>query len=102
MRINCGMFYNRRRFVNTMIMIPIFIIFYTADVLLVYIGQDPKVAKIASIYVTILMPGVWAMGQFDSSKKFLSAQYMNAIPVYTQIITVLLHLVWCYLFIEKF
>lgn len=100
MRQNCGVFYNRSRFVNSAIMVPIFLIFYTSDALLVYIGQDERVAKIACLYVTILMPGVWAMGQFDSSKKFLSAQYMNAIPVYTQIITVFLHFVWCTLFID--
>ena len=48
-----------------------------------------------------MIPGVWAMGQFDSTKKFLSSQYKNSIPVWTQLFTTILHFGWCYLFISK-
>lgn len=48
-----------------------------------------------------MIPGVWAMGLFDALKKFLSAQCKNGIPVYTQLITTILHFGWCYLFISR-
>ena len=48
-----------------------------------------------------MIPGIWSMGQFDSTKKFLSAQYKNSIPVWTQLLTTALHFGWCQIFIIK-
>lgn len=62
MRKNCGLFYNRGRFVVSMVMVPIVIIFAFSDKILVAIGQDPTVSGIARHYVTLMIPGVWAMG----------------------------------------
>lgn len=73
MRENCGVFYNRGRFVVTLIMIPIIIIFVNAERILVAIHQHKEVSRVARLYVTYMIPGVWSMGQFDSTKKFLSA-----------------------------
>lgn len=41
------------------------------------------------------------MGQFDATKKFLSAQLKTKIPVVVQIVTTALHFGWCDLFIKK-
>lgn len=76
-RIECGNIYNRGRFVSTMVMIPIVIIFALSDKILIAIHQDRRVSEIAQVYVTLMIPGVWAMGQFDSTKKFLSSQFKN-------------------------
>lgn len=73
MRKACGVYYNRGRFVVTCIMIPLIIIFALSDKILIGIGQDPGVSIIAKRYCTMMIPGVWAMGQFDATKKFLSA-----------------------------
>ena len=101
MRQMCGVFYNRGRFVCTFIMIPIAVIFFFSDKILVAIKQEPQVSAIACRYVTVLIPGVWAMGQFDATKKFLSSQYKNKIPVWVQLVTTIIHLGWCNLFIVK-
>ena len=69
----CGNLFNRGRFVVTVIMVPIIIIFSLSDKILIGLGQDPTVSTIARNYCTILIPGVWALGQFDATKKFLSA-----------------------------
>ena len=95
MRKNCGIFYNRARFVVSCVMVPIAIIFFYSDSILIAIKQDPEVSKIARNYVSILIPGVWAMGQFDSTKKFLSSQYKNSIPVWVQFFTTIIHLGLC-------
>lgn len=83
MRRECGVLHNRGRFVVSCVMVPIIIIFVTSDKILVAMGQDPEVSRIAKRYVTMMIPGVWAMGQFDSTKKFLSSQLKNQIPVWT-------------------
>ena len=62
MRRECGVLHNRGRFVVSVVMIPIIIIFATADKILVAMGQDPEVSKIARTYVCLMIPGVWAMG----------------------------------------
>jgi Na+-driven multidrug efflux pump len=48
-----------------------------------------------------MIPGVWAMGQFDSTKKFLSSQYKTKIPVLVQLFTTILHFFWCRHFITN-
>jgi MATE family multidrug resistance protein len=41
------------------------------------------------------------MGQFDATKKFLSAQLKTKIPVIVQVVTTALHFGWCHLFIKQ-
>jgi Na+-driven multidrug efflux pump len=82
MRRECGVLHNRGRFVVTMVMFPIIVIFIYSDRILVSLGQDPEVSRISKTYVCLMIPGVWAMGQFDSTKKFLSSQLKNSIPVW--------------------
>ena len=36
---------------------------------------------------------------FDATRKFLSAQFEISIPLYIQAVTLVLHLLWCWLFI---
>lgn len=102
MRVKVGNLFNKGRFVCSVVMIPILIIFTMSDKILIGLGQDPVVSKTAQVYCTILIPGVWALGQFDATKKFLSAQYSTQIPVWTQLFTTILHFFWCYLFITKY
>jgi Na+-driven multidrug efflux pump len=45
------------------------------------------------------MPGVWAMTQFDATKRFLSAQNHGGMPMMTQIVTAIIQIVCCYFFI---
>jgi MATE family multidrug resistance protein len=73
MRHQCGIYYNRGRFVVSIMMIPLIVIFACSEKILIGIGQDPGVAKKAHTYCTVLIPGVWAMALFDATRKFLSA-----------------------------
>lgn len=43
-------------------MVPIIIIFALSDVILIKLEQDAAVSILARRYVTIMIPGVWAMG----------------------------------------
>jgi Na+-driven multidrug efflux pump len=64
-------------------MIPIIVIYAVSDKILVGIGQDKEVSRVARYYVCVMIPGVWAMGQFDATRKFLSSQQHSFIPLIT-------------------
>ena len=72
-RRNCGELHNRGRFVCTCVMVPLIILYAVSDKILIGIKQDVMVSIIARNYVVTLIPGIWAMGQFDATKKFLSS-----------------------------
>jgi hypothetical protein len=54
-------------------MVPLIILYAVSDKILIGIKQDVMVSIIARNYVVTLIPGIWAMGQFDATKKFLSS-----------------------------
>jgi len=54
-------------------MIPIIIIFCLSDKILIAVHQDATIATIAKRYCCMMIPGVWAMGMFDATRKFLSS-----------------------------
>ena len=96
----CGLLFNRGRFIVTLVMIPLVFLYAFADSILIGLGQDPAVSAVAKTFVCIMLPGIWAMGQFDATKKFLSSQQISYIPVITQVFTTILHLILCLLFIR--
>lgn len=83
MRRECGCYYNKGRFVVTCVMFPIIIIFVTSDKMLVAMGIDSEVSKIAKRYVCMMIPGVWATGQFDIAKMIMRLVHLNHIPIWT-------------------
>jgi MATE family multidrug resistance protein len=89
----------RGRFVVSLLLIPIIVIFALSDKILIGIHQDPTISKIAQVYVCVMLPGCWAMSQFDAARKYLIAQQKQNLPVYVQIVTTVFHFIWCYLFI---
>ena len=38
---------------------------------------------------------------FDATRRFLSAQFETKIPLYIQLVTLVMHFFWCYLFVIK-
>jgi Na+-driven multidrug efflux pump len=89
MRKLCGQYLNIARLVNTLFMIaPTAILALFADeILITFFKQDAYVSELAIQYCILCMPGVWAMTQFDATKRFLSAQNHGGIPMVTQFIT---------------
>lgn len=59
-------------------------------------------AHIAKRYCCVLIPGTWANGTFDATRKFLSSQFVVHIPLYTQLITLVLHIFLCWLLVWHF
>ena len=100
-RRQCGALHNRARFVSTCVMVPLIILYSLSDKILIGIKQDVGVSVIARNYAVVMIPGVWAMGQFDATKRFLSSQERAAIPVVTQIVTTILHYAWLVIFVNQ-
>jgi len=75
MRKQCGQYLNMARLVNTsLIIFPTILLFLFADeILITLFQQNALISEMAIQYCIICMPGVWAMTQFDATKRFLSA-----------------------------
>ena len=80
-------------------MIPIAILYIFSDKILIALGQEPKIALIARRYCCALIPGIYAQSLFDATRRFLSAQFEQTLPLYVQLVTLIFHFLWCYLFI---
>ena len=63
------------------------------------LGQNEEVASIAGDMVRYWAPGMWAVIQFEAMRAFLMAQGVFKPAMYVQIMTIVLHVGWCFLFI---
>lgn len=104
MRRQCGRYLNIARLISTLFMIiPTVILFLFADEILIsFFKQNAYVSEYAIQYCIICMPGVWAMTQFDATKRFLCAQQYGFMPMMTQVITAIIQIITCYIFIIQF
>lgn len=69
----CGVYLNRGRLVNTVLMLPISLIFINCERILILLKQDPEISRIASKVCCMMIPGIWAMSMFDATRRFLCA-----------------------------
>ena len=67
----CGVHLNRARVIVSVIFIPIVILFFFTEPILVSFGQDPTISKISGNYIILQIPGLFAIIQFDSCKRYL-------------------------------
>ena len=75
---------------------------FADEILITFFRQNAFVSEVAIQYCIICMPGVWAMSQFDATKRFLSAQQVGFMPCLTQVLTSLGQILCCYIFIIEF
>ncbi|SCV69552.1 BQ2448_2572 [Microbotryum intermedium] len=92
--------YALRTFLILMILvIPQVIIFWNAEVLLLALRQDPKVAERASTYLRSLSFGLPGYAGFECIRRWLQAQGMMVAPVVTLIIAAPLNVLLNYLLV---
>lgn len=96
----CALWLNRGRMINTFLMLPIAVLFFQSGNILKSIGQDEEVADMAAQFTIYLIPGTWAMVQFDATKRFCTSQFKAELPFYTQLFTTILHVISCFYFIQ--
>ena len=96
----CGVQLNRGRIIATIMFVPIAVLFYFVDNVLIAVAQDPEISRIARNYITWSLPGLYCVCQFDACKRYLQSMRFSFVSTYTQIITTLLHFFWTTLFIS--
>lgn len=67
----CGVAFNRGRIIATILFVPIAILFFLSENILVALNQPAVISAIARDYILIALPGVYFMIQYDCRKRFL-------------------------------
>lgn len=67
----CGVQFNRGRILLTILFVPIAVILWFSDEILVACGQDEEISRISREYIVWTLPGYFAYVSFDSRKRYL-------------------------------
>lgn len=98
----CGVWLNRGKAINTILMIPMVFLFFSSKHILEAIGIAEELSISARFYCCLMIPGVWAMTQFDATKRYCTSQLKSNPPFICQLVTSVLHFAWCTIFIQAF
>ena len=79
--------------------IPIAIIWLSAESILVRIVPDPKVARLAGLYLKIVLAGAPGWAAFEGGKRYVQAQGMFNVGLYVLLICAPLNAIMNYLFV---
>ncbi|KAH6831410.1 MATE efflux family protein [Perilla frutescens var. hirtella] len=88
-----GVYLQRATVVLTLFSLPIVVVYVVSRQLLVWIGEDKKVAELASLFVYGLIPQVFAYAVNFPMQKFLQAQSIVAPSAMISVATLAVHLV---------
>lgn len=97
----CGNYLNRAWLINTLLLIPIFLLLIFTKPLLGLLGQDAAVIEHANTFILAAMPSVYFWSQNDLLKRFLSCLNTTWVPMIAQVVASCLHILWCELFVVK-
>ena len=62
--------------------------------------MQEELAMDARLFCCLMIPGVWAQTQYDATKRYCTSQLKANIPFYVQLITSVLHVPCCVIFIQ--
>jgi MATE family multidrug resistance protein len=96
-----GIYMQRAIFVLYLVCIPISLVWWNMDALLVSLGQNPEISALAGLYARYLVPTVFAVATVQPLLKFLQAQSIVLPMALFSAITLLLHIPLCWLLIFK-
>ncbi|WWC70853.1 uncharacterized protein I206_104805 [Kwoniella pini CBS 10737] len=94
-----GLWTQRMAVVLTVSMIPMFMIWWNIEGVLIALGQEPNVAKYASSYLRWLSLGIPGYGGNVLMKKYLQAQNLMHVPTYVLFFVAPTNLLMNYLFV---
>ena len=98
----CALYMHRAIFLNTIVFVPITLILFQTDRILLMLGTTQAVANLAYQYVVWQLPGLLMHGYADSISLMLAAMGFPYIIVILQVIVIPIHVVTCYIFVHKF
>ena len=80
--VRCGQLLNRGRAILLSLLLPISLVFYNSEKILLAIKVDPEVAHYASQFLMSQIIGCFFYGQFDLSKRFLIQLRVSWAPMF--------------------
>jgi Na+-driven multidrug efflux pump len=65
------------------------------------LGQNSEAAEECQRYLRMILPALYLDCIFDSFEVFLTAMEKSYLPMVIQIVSIPLHVFWCYLFTQE-
>ena len=97
-----GCYLNRGRIIQALFFaLETTILMFTKEILLI-LGQSHESSEAARIYVISILPGMFAMSQFETVRRYLQAMGNYNLSLYIQSTTSLLHILWSYVLVSIF
>lgn len=97
----CGVYLNRGRFVMSVMFIPMMILSFNMESILIHLGQDPLASMYSQQYVLAYLPGLYFQCLQNCQLKFLNNLGYTKQPMISQSIAIAFHPLWCYIFMSK-
>ncbi|KAI3702836.1 hypothetical protein L6452_28589 [Arctium lappa] len=81
--------------------ILISILWFFTEPILILLHQDPKISKMAALYIKYLIPGLFAYGLLENMLRFLQTQSIVALLVLCSLVPLILHFGITYLLVQR-
>jgi len=95
----CGTYFNKARLLHAILFIPIGLILLFSNHLLAFVGQNKETVDVAHKFLYLLIPGLFAFNQYETFRRFLQNMQVFYLTMCIQGATILLHILWNYIFI---
>lgn len=69
----CGKYLNKQRFIMVLWFLPLGLLMWFSEPLLLLARQDPEVSRVCSMFLKNSLPGFISLGVFDATRIFLIA-----------------------------
>ena len=86
--------------VTTIMFIPQVIFLLFADDILLFFGQPIESSRLAGEYIIAYLPGMWAYSATEILRRFLASQGVFDLMVKVQVVTLIIHVGVCHLFVN--
>lgn len=96
-----GILFQRNLFVLSIVLAPLLLSFYFADTILINLGLNYEVSINTGIYLRYTIPCVIGLVFFECIKFYLIAQNCFYLQPIVQSILSVVHIFWCYLFVDR-
>lgn len=96
---DCGLYFHRCILLLTIALIPVFVCFLYTETILIWIGMDPEVSKIAHIYVVNKIPGDYFSAILSAVNVVFSVTDYAYIGTIINVMILPVHFTFLYVFI---
>lgn len=96
-----GIYLQRAVFVLYLVALPIAVVWWNMDTVLVFLGQDPEISEMAGVYARYLVPTIFAVATLQPLVKFLQTQSLVLPMAMFSVATLILHVPLCWILIYK-